>query len=152
MQNWKDYVGFQPIDTKIENFVGAKVFVLVFDPSYKAELKSFCIPHDQYKYTADEIGSIVEEAIKSFPTLNANLNLNQDSSLGTEEFIRLKKKRIENKIAANNRRGAGNTWFEDCVFYSGITAFDNPIIVSEYNGLYAIFLHPNFDKYGFRLI
>lgn len=61
--------------------------------------------------------------------------------------------RVKNQIAKQSRRGPGNTRANienlSAMYYKGNAQFDSPIIVSEYNGKYAITKHPDFEKYGF---
>lgn len=53
------------------------------------------------------------------------------------------------KIQAKCRRGIGNTRYKNSIYYKGIMASDSPVIVAEFDDKYAVFKHPNFEKYGF---
>ena len=59
--------------------------------------------------------------------------------------------KVKTSIAKISRRGLGNTQYGNAIFYKGNSEFDCPVIVSEYNGNYGVFKHPNFEQYGFCL-
>ena len=55
------------------------------------------------------------------------------------------------KIQEKCRRGIGNTRYKNSIYYKGDTATDSPIIVAEFDDKYAVFKHPNFERYGYVL-
>lgn len=61
--------------------------------------------------------------------------------------------RIGNQIAKQSRRGVGKKKIRienlTSVFYKGDSPYDVPVIVSEFQGKYAVYKHPDFEKYGF---
>jgi hypothetical protein len=145
VENWTEYVGFQPSGSpKAETeFAGTMIFYLQvsFEPLGVGEINisiaRSIILATMYDIPGNEIGDRVEETLSEFPTRYAG-NIYQLNSLKT-------------KVAMETRRGAATTNFGDVWYYSGNNEFDQPVIVSEHKGKYAIWKHPNFDKYGFRV-
>lgn len=257
MKNWKDYVGFQPITPlRIGDEVGAHyVFVMKVlkheNNSLSMSIIKELLPAEEYKYTKDEIGTVVESILSEFPTwdelekvdvkdkkqwffgfgsynkivdgarvlvknyIELKLPWYQKDEVDNEklQYIKQLKKdskklsdvefeskhnipkneakwltninttfgfipfriplpyihgeskqdqldvynycRIGNKIAAQTRRGVGRTKAKIenlvSVFYKGDSPYDVPLIVSEYKGKYAVYKHPDFEKYGFTV-
>lgn len=176
MQNWKDYVSFQPAPKPKtgEEFSGAMAFYLTanFDTDNRMfmVIQKAVIGAESYKYNEAEIGQLVENAIREFPEFEVqkfNLEhtrirkwyLNSKFPFihtyirdNKQVWTEINERRVANRIAQNTRRGRGNTRFEDYMFYNGSNTVDRPIIVSEYNGKYAILKHPKFADYGFKIV
>lgn len=83
MKNWKDYVGFQP---RVQNKFGETgnfVFVLRVIKneenalSITIEKKHLLV--EEYKYTKDEVGNVVESILSEFPTWNKWEKLDTDN-------------------------------------------------------------------------
>ena len=176
MQNWKDYVSFQRAQKPktAEEFSGAMVFYLTTnfeeENCFTVIVQRIVIGAESYKYTEEEIGKLVEDTIREFPEFEVK-KFNMEHKRVRKWYIDTKfpfihtyihdnkvawdtfnENSVAGKIAQNTRRGFGNTRFEDYMYYSGNNAVDRPIIVSEYNGKYALVKHPNFKKYGFRMV
>lgn len=61
--------------------------------------------------------------------------------------------RAMNLVAKNARRGMANFRYKDWVFYSStFSAYDVPFFITLNNGEYKVFLHPDYTKYGQKLV
>lgn len=153
--NWKHYVGYQPVDegnlANDESVPNIPVYYLettrVGDEIYIG-LKKIPIPKENYCLEENLVGEVVYQMLLNFPKWTKWIG---DA---TQECSDLNIDRIKNNIASNTRRGIGNIVLQladnkKIVFYSGKTSPDNPIIVSKYNGKYTVVKHPDFDRYGF---
>jgi hypothetical protein len=146
MENWKDFVGFQPIQiAEDEKFEGGMVFYLQVLPfenleigQFNIEIRKALIPPKEYNILSSEIENKIEEVLKTFPAAEAR-----------DQF---QLQRLRTNVAIVTRRGAATTNFENVWYYNGKNVFDRPVVVSEYKGKYAIWKHPDFEKYGFRVI
>lgn len=164
MENWKDYVGFQPIgNNQPDDVGGGMVFCLrcVKDGhTVTTTVERSVLTKDDYIY-GGEIGYAVEIVLSQFPKFipekenttfwNKVLTfMSLRKWIGDTDFSIWKQK---HEVAKQTRRGVANTVYKnewrEVHFYSGNNMVDRPIIVSELNGKYAIWKHPDFDKYGF---
>ena len=69
--------------------------------------------------------------------------------------------KVKNQIARNTRRGVGNTQFEDYIWYQGSRELNTPDATAVFDGAfgilwdgfkYGLFIHPDFEKYGYRVV
>jgi len=159
MKNWKDYVKFEqisPYTSEPSVFFMEKVEkdqppAESQNFRFKFEVTGRPVPDSEFKYDQHQIGDAVEQAISEFPVFEVQ-EYPGESDVDRENWNHVQKKRVENKIAANSRRGAGNTWFGDCAFYFGGQSFDCPIVVYEREGKFALCKHPNFSSYGLKMV
>lgn len=143
MKNWQDYVGLLPTTPP------PVALVCKYDDNDQVISLTTVPVEVECTLTSDEVGIEVERLLNSFPICPVELF---DTMEGTREWppeLRLCK--IQNAIAAQTRRGAGNTRWNDIMYYHGSCAIDNPIIVAEDDGKYGIFIHPHFEKYGYQI-
>ena len=139
MQNWRDYVGYQPIsltDKDTENTT-IKLFYLTAIPGGVRILKE---PFDlsEVVLSDSEVGDRVEELISQFP------------SLEIENAVALERAKLQ--VAKATGRGVATTNYNDTWFYKGANSTDAPIIVCGLEDKYYIFKHPNFNQYGFNVV
>ncbi len=147
MENWRDYVGYQPIsltDKDPEN----TTINLFFLTSYRGEGIELRVLKEQFDLsevvlTDEEVGSKVEELLLSFPKVK--LEAKRDMTIN-DMLIRNKE-----AVATASRRGRANTNYNDTWFYKGVSPMDAPIIVCGLDDKYYVFSHPNFKLYGFNV-
>ena len=261
MKNWKDYVGLQTSVPNVTSDALGGHYIFVMKVTKKEEnalsitIEKELIPFEEYKYTKDEIGNVIESILSEFPkwdkwekfegedTKTWNFGFGpykkiidgdriyvknhfyihipifwpfdkvDDSEKDMDKFIKELRKdykklsdedfeakynipksdskwlryiptklgvisipvylpylfresakdrhnlynyyRMGNKIASQTRRGIGKTKarIENTisVFYKGTSPYDVPLIVSEREGKYAVYKHPDFEKYGFTV-
>jgi len=139
MKNWKDFVGFQEIDIN-KSSKGLECAYLMYRTNWKGELSlskaSDVVPLADFVYDKDTIGDIVEHEIRtSFP-------------LATDKFD---KESIVTNITT--RRGKPNTNFQNVWYYRGeiVPDVDCPLFVVRFSDRYAIWKHPLYASYGFKL-
>lgn len=154
MKNWKDYVGLQLSEHDAESGERLSKFLVVNKEekyNFFISLVDIVVLIEEYKYTEDDVGDIVESALMEFPKWDKPL---------TEECGLYN---IGLQIARQTRRGMGETKFTNgkttSIFYTSkkehafpiteINKYDAPLVVSEYKGKYAVVKHPDFEKYGF---
>jgi hypothetical protein len=165
MDNWRDYVGFQsniPVPGSENNQEICHVSVLTVNipkseaPTRPANAPGLnpvkstvnlsisilkkCIPVTEYTLSEEEVGDKIEEVFARF----RSVPIKSDLELEKEKH----------RVAKETRRGVAMTNWNDVWFYKGGTPYDAPVIVSEYvtnyEPKYYVFIHPNFDKYGFN--
>lgn len=174
MKNWKDYVSFQQI-TQLKDNTGLAFYLTTVldsdnDSLISLNIQRLTIELKDYIYTKETIGDAVENTIREFPEIQVKKFNLEHERIRKWRFIKkwpfiltwiydnkeawnsINDNIVANRIAKNTRRGTGNTRFEDFVYYSGKNTIDRPIIVSEYMGNYSIVKHPNFEKYGFKMV
>ena len=108
----------------------------------------------KYDIPKEDARWLVEESKRKIGWLPYNIHLPYICTETTKDkFNILQWERIKNQIAKQSRRGMANIRAKienlSVSYYKGATPYDSPIIVSEYEGKYAIIKHPDFDKYGF---
>lgn len=143
MENWKDYVGFQPIadNYEIKDDAIPVFFLTVETQTSKGIAISILrekIDQSLFVLTESEVGDKVEEILNEFPQIKI------------EDEIQLA--RAKNQVAIVSHRGTANTNYNTTWFYKGINAFDAPIVVSQLVDKYHVFKHPDFEKYGFNVL
>lgn len=182
MENWKDYVGFQPVVLEAgETINGGLIFYLRCLAKERNSSLTFSVERavltiDQYVYSDGTIGYAVEIALGKFDTVD--IPKTDDSIVNRLRLMNMHRKQLKwysiikrlksisylwkelpwfalqskkNYVARDTRRGPANTNWKNVWFYNGKTVIDRPIIVSEIKGKYAIFMHPDFKKYGFKI-
>lgn len=146
MKNWKDYVGYQPsalvlfylttkhtqIDAKELGYADSGNEV----PHISFTIERIKLKEENFTIPESEVGGVVEQLLYQFPHKEAS----------TEKFEL--QRHIVN-VARETRRGMANKNWKNVWYYAGSSAFDHPILVTEYNGKYAVVKHPAFEKYGF---
>jgi hypothetical protein len=91
--------------------------------------------------TEAEMVAKVDELLTSFESFNID-PLTDRTSIAFEDEIAF-------KIQSKSKRGVGNTKYKNSIYYKGDKLSDSPVIVAECEDRYAVFKHPNFEKYGF---
>ncbi len=135
MKNWRDYVGLQ-------KFEATKNVYFIFKTNNEGQLSLHADVIDiDCQIKEDDVGEIVENLLMTFPVF------------GMHEFPKeIRHRKAANDIARRSRRGAGNTTWNNILFYKNsgpkFADVDAPIIVIEKDGLFGVFKHPNFEKYG----
>jgi hypothetical protein len=153
MENWKEYVGFESALQNNEEFKGHFTFFIKSikkeDNGLDISIDKEFIPSEEYKYTIDEIGDVVESILLQFPKWDKWVDVADRNDRSDD----LNYMRIYNKIEEQTRRAPLNTKVNienlTSVFHKGKLPYDVPLFVSEYQGKYAICKHPDFEKYGF---
>ena len=144
MDNWKDYVGYQPIK-ELNDQGKAGLFYLVVGPTTETTPagdtrmfiridKEMFLPED-FTLTEAEVGPAIETLMMRFPIINV------------ANMVDLERAKLN--VARETRRGVATTNWNDIWYYKGDSPTDSPIIVVSYEGKYAIFEHPKFMTYGF---
>lgn len=149
MKEWREYVGLQS---------AANPKCLVMEGSNDLPSRSLTLSARTIDVECtlrdDQVGEVVEKLLLSFPVYPDELPINLD---GLQNFHArlLRQTKAANDIARQARRGVGNTTWGNVLFYKsqGIAAIqaDAPIIVVEKDGLFGVFKHPHFEKYGYIL-
>lgn len=134
MKNWKDYVGFYESQEPPENGEVRIFYLSLIDLTSNSAVKVEKIKAN-LDMNNDEVGKWVEDQLKTFPTVEC------------ENEIALL--RAKNNVARQTRRAPANTNYENIWFYKGQSVTDTALFVTEYNGKFAVFKHPHFEKYGF---
>jgi hypothetical protein len=139
MKNWRDYVGYQPLD-QYEAPKGYYVLTAVKPNADGSPSGSFTIirePIDvsEITLTEDQVGQAVEDVMKSFPKKDIITNIDLEQA--------------KVQVAEDTRRAFATTNFGRAWYYHGGSFTDSAIYVIEYRGKYAVKKHPDFDKYGF---
>ena len=138
----KQYTGFQQLKAPTDKIYYFLMHLNEADTTQikiKMDIKSATI---QCTASEAEMNAQIKELLLSFPKFEL---------LNGEDVQQFGMNRAANLIARNSRRGAGNTQWENVLFYTGGNSSDCPIIVAEHDGKYGVFKHPQFEKYGFVL-
>ena len=145
MQNWKDYVGFQPINEADFNDTTKPLYAhyLTARDDGASGFRIFRIPFmsNDVTLTDEEVNVKVEELLTEFPTVHISKNYNPSIDL----------ERAKIQVAKDSMRAAAQTNYNNTWFYKGSYAFDVPIIVCGIDDKYIVLKHPNFEKYGFNV-
>lgn len=144
MENWRDYVGYQPInaDDAKDTTKLRKAFYLMATPGsiggvHNIQMLSMEFSMDDVKLTDEEVGVEVEALIGQFPIKQ----IEDDIGLA----------RAKQDVFYTSGRGVALTNYNTSWFYHGSQRFDTPIIVCGINDKYIVLKHPNFDSYGFTV-
>ncbi|MCK9369756.1 hypothetical protein M0R04_07620 [Candidatus Dojkabacteria bacterium] len=140
MKNWKDYVGHivipqpapMPVFGSYVTATGKGIFVVNFSASDLFDAADNSI----FVETENTIGTAVESALQTFPTVE----LTENYTLDDAKFNIL----IYTKIAPANTNW-NNVWFYKSEVYEN----DQPLYVIQRGEVYGIIKHPNFSNYGF---
>lgn len=145
MNNWRDYVGYQGINS--DDFedktkpITAFYLTAMEDGRNGFHILRLPFMPDEVVLTDQEVGVKVEELLNEFPTVQHSQNDNPGIDL----------ERAKNQVAKDSRRGSAQTNYNNAWFYKGSTQFDCPIIVCGIDDKYIVLKHPNFEKYGFNV-
>lgn len=126
MKNWKELVGYQP-NTDVASWLDYEKYNLVI----KKE-KLLCELEEK---------AVIENLNNIFNSFTTKVN--------KENIIEIEQAKINSY--KKTKRGIPNTQWDNVFYYKGNINSDSPVIVTEYNGKYAILLHPNFDDFGFAM-
>ena len=141
MNNWKDYVGYQPLN---EEELPKAYYTLAYTVQTADNGSSFVSPRinrvlidvSEMTLTEDTVGQAVEDVLLTFPTQEIKNEV---------ELMRAK-----NNVARTSCRAHPNTNFNGAWYYKGSSVTDSAIYVIGYKGQYAVKKHVNFDNYGFK--
>jgi hypothetical protein len=136
IEDLKPYIGFQ--ETKEPEDGTVKILYMKVTENGPMDI-NFSIERHKCEMNLSE-----EEAIEQIEAL-----LDSFSDVVENETIIIE--RAKSQVASKSRRGFANTNYKNSWFYKGTSYSDAPIIVAHHEGKYAIFKHPNFDKYGFKI-
>ena len=139
MNNWKDYVGYQPLN---EEELPKAYHILVYTVKTDAGGDLFVSPRinrvlidvSEMTLTEDEVGQAVEDALLTLPT--------QEIKSAVEL------QRAMNNVSLTTRHAVPTTNFNG-TWYHNSSVTDSAIYVIGYKGQYAVKKHPDFDNYGF---
>lgn len=139
MNNWKDYVAYQPLD---DEGLPLGYYTLVYTVTTNANGSTNVSPHidrvaidlSEMTLTEDEVGQAVEDVLTTFPTQEI------------KSIVDLQ--RAKNNVALTTRHAVPETNFNGAWYFNG-SAIDSAIYVIGYKGQYAVKKHVNFDDYGF---
>lgn len=117
------------------------------------------VKHFQSRYKPDSNDTELEFIVTDIPVV---CNLTEDQLINQLDTIltsftttckndHMSIAQAKNNVAAKTRQGPANMTYKNAMYYKGSTSGDSPILVGEYNGMYGIFKHPNFDTYGFTI-
>jgi hypothetical protein len=147
MKNWQDYVKIQKgindtskvfyltlsEDKEIKEIDGITVIKLL--DQYKINLLSTDVVCDLQEY---QVGDYVENVLYGFPSVQCI------SPTDIQREI--------NMIALKTKRGRANINYNNVWYYMGNASYDSPIIVIQYEDKYGVFIHPQFENYGFVIV
>lgn len=140
MNNWKDYVAFQPLNEELPNHYMTLVINDTTREDGSPGLPAILIMREkidesEMTLTEDEVGQAVEDVLSTFPT----------QEIKSEVDLM----RVKNEIARTCRRAHPASYFNGAWYYKGSSIYDSAIYVIGYKGKYAVKKHRDFDKYGF---
>lgn len=136
IKDLKPYIDFY--DVKEVEDDTAKVFYMVVESTGPLDM------HLEIKSQECALNLTEAEAIKQIDTLF-------NSFTTTVENNPVEIERAKNTVAKKTRRGRANLNYNNTWFYKGSYKADSPVIVAHCDGRYAVFSHPKFDDYGFRI-
>lgn len=143
MINWKDYVGYQPINE--DDFVNQPENLNIYyyttvntDEGIRSAILKLPFTANDVVLTDEEVGVRVEELLLTLPKVSV------------KNSIDLERAKIE--VVNNSRRAHPDTNYNNTWVYKGSTKYDAAIFVCGINDKYVVLTHPNFDKYGFNVV
>jgi hypothetical protein len=150
-ENFHKYVGFQPKN------VEPVAFVMQYVVEDWTERIGNMDVEEIYDHFHPSWMSVQTKISLHVTKIHTECNLSLDQALCEAESILnsfpptdMVQHIARNRIAANSRRGAGNTFFADSVYYKGTTnEIDSPVIIVQFDGKFGICKHPLFQNYGF---
>jgi len=139
MDNWKDYVGYQPLN---EEELPKAYYTLVYtvqttdngSPFVSQRINRVLIDVSEMTLTEDTVGQAVEDILLTFPT--------------QEIKSEVELQRAKNNIAITTRHAVPETNFNGAWYFNS-SVTDSAVYVIGYKGQYAVKKHVNFDNYGF---
>lgn len=132
--NWKEYIPEQPVTKKDNGDLCVFYLQPWLEPGGISVERGFVTNHPTY--TDQEMNDIAKAALLSFDVKDIANNFDIE--------------RLKVKVATATRRGMANTNWNNVWYYKGSTNFDSPFIVGKMDeDKYVLFVHPNFDMYGF---
>jgi len=141
MDNWKDYVGYQPLnEEELPKYYNTLIYNVTTkadgSPDVSVRIMREKIDISEMTLTEDEVGQAVEDVLLTFPTQEIKNEV---------ELMRAK-----NNVARTSCRAHPNTNFNGAWYYKGSSVTDSAIYVIGYKGQYAVKKHVSFDNYGFK--
>ena len=136
LENWKELVGYK----LIERSAGEIMYLTTaYDTTPNKGTISIIKEKIECTLTEEELCTELDKILTSF-----------HNDACEDDFIA-----IENaKIASfrKQHRALPNINYKNAMFYKGTTSYDAPVIVAEFEGKFGIFIHPNFQDYGFMIL
>ena len=144
MNNWKDYVGYQPLN---EEELPKAYYTLAYTVQTADNGSSFVSPRinrvlidvSEMTLTEDTVGQAVEDVLLTFPT----------QEIKSIDGLQLAKNKVEAAGGGYGRRSIANC--NGAWYHKGDSVMDNAVYVIGYKGQYAVKKHPDFDNYGFKI-
>jgi len=144
MDNWKDYVCFQPLRQKCIDDNKTYLLFYMIPKQNESNAQTLYIFKEYVKgshitLTRDQVGDFVESIFSEFKSLN----IKSDDDL----------QKAKSEVATKSKRGKPNTKVGKTWFYKGNSYADGPIFVcgNDKDNRYYVFKHPNYLDYGFNM-
>lgn len=134
IENLKEYIEFQTIDTE-DDADTMSIFYLRVNGQSPLDINM------SIEKTTVDLDLSEEEAAKLIDQY-----LTDFSEVVENDTIAIERAKFN--IAKKSRRGSANKNYKNSWFYAS-ASYDQPVLVAEHNGKYAVMKHPDFDNYGF---
>ena len=136
IKNWQDLVGYEEIQAPV-----AKVFYLrtTYSDTDTSSNVGFSIERGivECTLTEDALCDELDRILTSFSTTCEN------NSVAIE--------RAKLDSVRKMKRGIPNTSYKNSQYYKGPSSYDSPVVVGGFEGKFGIYVHPEFDDYGFMI-
>ena len=135
IENWKDLVGHEEITAPV-----GKVFYLTGGDANTDNNIMFSINRGYVEcmLTEDELCDKLDTILTSFSTTCEN------------NMIAIEQAKLDS-VRKMKRGMSFNTKYKNAIYYKGEKSYDSPVIVGEFEGKFGIYVHPNFNDYGFMV-
>jgi hypothetical protein len=131
IKNWRDLVGYEEITAPI----GKVHYMKMTSDSDNSVMMQIMKYEVECTLTEEELCDELDRILTSFS------NTCENNSVAIE--------RAKLDSVRKMKRGIPNTKYENAQYYKGTTSYDSPVVVGGFEGKFGIYVHPNFNDYGF---
>lgn len=134
IEELKEYIKFQTLNTEDDADTMSVFYLRVNDQSPLNINISFEQVTVNLDLTEEEAVKLIDQYLTDFSE-----TVNHDEAAIEQ---------AKNTVRIKSRRGLADKNYKNSWFYAG-QQYDQPVLVAEHKGKYAVMKHPLFDNYGF---
>jgi hypothetical protein len=131
IKNWRDLVGYEEITAPI----GKVHYMKMTSNSDNSVMMQIMKYEVECTLTEEELCDELDRILTSF----SNTCENDADAIKKACLVSISKQ----------KRGSPNTSYKNAQYYKGPSSYDSPVVVGGFEGKFGIYVHPDFNDYGF---
>jgi hypothetical protein len=131
IKNWRDLVGYEEITAPI----GKVHYMKMTSNSDNSVMMQIMKYEVECTLTEEELCDELDRILTSF----SNTCENDADAIKKACLVSISKQ----------KRGMPNTSYKNAQYYKGPSSYDSPVVVGGFEGKFGIYVHPDFNDYGF---